>query len=107
MTWEELVDGLSRSGHAPEELAFMENYGTVALGQQRVGEGRHLRCMFGTIRVDGDLRFDAYLFPSEAEAEEFLNLMRESGWRRLRNVVLRSEPAATPRLGALVEDLMK
>jgi hypothetical protein len=104
MTWEGLVDALRASGHAPEELDYMENYGAVAAGRHAALRGRHLRCVFGTLRIDGSLQFDVYVFPSADEAGEFSEIIGRTTIRR-RNVVAEARPEDLDRVVTALEQL--
>lgn len=106
MTWEALLRRLRSSGHPPEELDFMEHYGKIAATRHEALQGRNLRCVFGTLRVDGRTRLEVYLFPSPEDAGEFLSLVgRDPEWQAVENVVLRSAPGEVVRLSEILEDL--
>lgn len=106
MTWEGLLDRLRSSGHSPEELDFMEHYGPIAAARHQALQGRNLRCVFGTLRVDSRTRLEVYLFPSPEDAGEFLSLVgRDPEWQGVGNVVFRSAPGEVVRLSAVLEDL--
>jgi hypothetical protein len=104
MTWEGLLQALEESGHAPEELDYMENYGAVAVVRHEALGGRRPRCLFGTLRVDGDLSFDVYLFPSAEEAREFAELM-EAGTIRIGNLAATVEADNRERLQGILDSL--
>jgi hypothetical protein len=104
MTWEGLFQALDASGHVPEELDYMENYGAIAAARHEALGGRHVRCLFGTLRIDGDLAFDVYLFPSPEEAREFTELV-EAGTIRIGNLAARVGASQRERLRGILESL--
>lgn len=105
MTWDDLLARLARAGHAPEELDFMDNYGAIASTKYPQLAGRHLRCLFGTIRIDETIRADAYVFPSPGDAQDFRLLMDpEPGWHREANIVFRCDPADIDALRKALDD---
>jgi hypothetical protein len=99
MRWDEVLERLKVTGHDPEELDFMENYGPIVRKQYPALTGRHVRCIFGAARVrrgtgagDG-VRFESYLFASDDDAEEFRQLVgEETSWGRVRNMVIHTAP---------------
>ena len=108
MTWDDLLDRLRRTGHRPRELDFMADYGPIALRRHPGLEGRRFRCLFGSAKVDGDLDFDAYLFPSAGDAKEFHRLAgAEDGWHQAGNIVFRTDPRSLKRLLEILLEIVE
>jgi hypothetical protein len=104
MTWDDLLERLRLAGLHPEELDFMENYGPIAAERHKELEGRHLRCVFGTVRLNGNLKFDVYFFPSPDDAEDFARVMgARRGWQQAGNMVFGTEPEDRERLRKTLE----
>lgn len=108
MHWDELLARLEEAGHAPQELDFMDDYGPIARRTLPALDQRRWRCLYGVARIHGDLRFEAYLFPSLDDAEDFHQLMAPVEiWFRVDNVVLRAEPEHVPALRTILRNLGK
>ena len=70
----------------------VDEYGQFITNNYDSLKGRHLRCTYGRILVDGS-RLDVYRFSSEIEATEFIDLVKTEGisklerWTQRRNIV--------------------
>jgi len=106
MIWDELIDHLRDSGHEPEELDFMESYGPFVSRIFPQLAGRHIRCVFGRLRIEGTISFDVYLFPSGGEAEEFCLLVGTgAAWIHAGNLVCHMKPADSEYLIHVVREI--
>ncbi|MBI4472493.1 MAG: hypothetical protein HY646_07475 [Acidobacteria bacterium] len=79
MTWNDVIDRLTRAGLKPAEETYMENYGTILSTQHAEFAGRYFRCAYGVVKCDG-LRIEAFLFPYEGHLQEFLEVIGDDPW---------------------------
>ena len=71
MVWNDLVDRLQSAGLNPVEEIYIDNYGNTLPLDRPEFRGRYFRCARGVIRC-GDLRIEAFLFPSENHLQDFI-----------------------------------
>ena len=92
MQWDDLLKRLRQIGCNTVEEDYVDEYGQFITGDYDSLKGRHLRCTYGRILVDGS-RMDVYMFSSEYEATEFIGLVKTESipkverWTQRRNIV--------------------
>ena len=79
MKWDNVLDRLEAAGLKPVEEFYMENYGKVLAVDRPEFKGRYFRCTFGEVRCAG-LLIEAFIFPSELQREEFLEVIGDNPW---------------------------
>src|SRR5687768_10341116 len=79
MKWDDVLDRLDAAGLRPVEEIYMENYGKVLAAQRPEFQGRYFRCTYGVVHC-ADLRIEVFLFPSELQMSEFLEVIGDNPW---------------------------
>ena len=96
MTWDDVLDRLKSNGFDPAEEIYIDNYGNILPFEHPEFKGRYLRCARGIMNCAG-LRIEAYIFPSETQLQDFLDVLgADTGWFARQNIVLHfpeSDPA--------------
>jgi hypothetical protein len=94
MIWPDVLERLKDAGFRPVEETYIDNYGNALPLEYPQFQGRFFRCARAVIDCDG-LRLECFLFPSEAQLHDFMDLIGdEPGWIPSENVVLHFPPAA-------------
>jgi hypothetical protein len=103
MTWDDLLERLSSSGLDPIEEVYVDNYGNTLPLEHPKFRGRVLRCARGIMECDG-VRIEAYIFPSESQLEDFLEVLGEDPlWVREQNVVFHFRESDSGLIGGIVK----
>ena len=97
MTWDEVLDKVRSAGLNASEEIYIDNYGNILPSEYSQFQGRFMRCARGVMKCDG-LRVEAYIFPSEGQLQDFLDVIGSSDpwWIAHQNVALHfpeSDPA--------------
>ena len=79
MVWNDLLDKLKTAGLKPVEEIYVDNYGNTLPLDRPEFRGRYFRCARGIIQCGG-LRFEAFLFPSEGNLQDFLEIIGPDPW---------------------------
>ena len=103
MVWNDLLDRMRSAGLNPVEEIYIDNYGNTLPLDRPEFRGRFLRCARGVIRC-GNLRIEAFIFPSENDLQDFLEIAgNDPRWVVHQNALLHfpeSDPAVA---GSILE----
>ena len=98
MTWDDVLERLHAAGLKPAEEIYIDNYGNTLPLEHPEFQGRYFRCARGIVNCNG-LRIEAYVFPSEAHLQDFLEVVgSDPSWAAHRNVAIHfpeSDPVVT------------
>jgi hypothetical protein len=104
MTWNDVLDHMTAAGLKPVEEIYMENYGTILAVERPEFAGRYFRCAYGVVKC-GELRTEAFVFPSEIHLQEFLEIVGgdDPWWIARGNVVFHFPPADPVLVGNILD----
>src|SRR5437764_15437748 len=95
MTWDDVRERLGSAGLAPVEEIYVDNYGNTLPTEYSRFQNRAFRCARGIMKCGG-VRFETYIFPSEGQVEDFLEVIGENPlWVASRNVVFHFPESGT------------
>ena len=101
MTWDDVLERLVSAGLDPVEEVYVDNYGNMLPTEYPRFRDRVFRCARGIIECGG-VRIEAYVFPSESQLEDFMELIgKDPLWVADHNVVFHfqeSDPAFIGRI---------
>jgi hypothetical protein len=95
MVWNDLLDKLRTAGLDPVEEIYIDNYGNTLPLDRPEFRGRYFRCARGIVQCGG-LRIEAFLFPSEGNLQDFLEIMGPDPWWVVHQNVLLHFPESDP-----------
>ena len=95
MTWNDVLDRLRAAGLKPAEETYMEHYGKVLAANRPEFQNRTIRCTYGRLRCAG-LAIEIYLFPSEGQLQDFMELMGDDPWWVVRENAIVHFPVCDP-----------
>ena len=103
MVWNDLLARMRSAGLSPVEEIYIDNYGNTLPLDRPEFRGRFFRCARGVIRC-GDLRIEAFLFPSETHLQDFLEIAGDDPWWVVHQNVLLHFPESDPAVvGSILE----
>jgi hypothetical protein len=107
MVWNDLLDRMKSAGLDPVEEIYIDNYGNTLPLDRPEFRGRFFRCARGVVKC-GDLRIEAFLFPSETHLQDFLEVAGDDpGWVAHQNVLLHFPEADPAVVGTIMEAIWK
>jgi len=87
MTWDDVLEKLDSAGLQPVEEIYVDNYGNTLPIEHPNFQDRVFRCARGIMECRG-VRIETYIFPSEGQAEDFLEVIGQNPlWVAHQNVV--------------------
>jgi hypothetical protein len=98
---------MKSAGLDPVEEIYIDNYGNTLPLDRPEFRGRFFRCARGVVKC-GDLRIEAFLFPSETHLQDFLEVAGDDPWWVAQQNVLLHFPEADPAVvGTIMEAIWK
>ena len=79
MTWDDVLDRIRAAGLQPSEEIYVDNFGNALPSENPQFVGRFIRCARGVMNCRG-VRVEAYIFPSEGQLQDFLDVIGPDPW---------------------------
>ena len=103
MNWDDGLRRMQAAGLDPVEEVYVDNYGNTLPLERPEFRNRFFRCARGVIRCNG-LRIEAFLFPSEGDLQEFIEVMGADPWWVAHQNAVFHFPVSDP---AIVDDILE
>jgi hypothetical protein len=103
MVWNDFLNRLSAAGLSPAEEVYIDNYGNTLPLDHPEFRGRYFRCARGVIRC-GEIRLEVFLFPSEGNLQDFIEVMGPNPWWVPRGNLLLHFPESDPAAVGVILD---